>query len=238
MTGARLRALAFRVASRGLPALAPAEWDSLIDGADVLGCDGIGCRTMRTSGGDRVVKEFALRRTLSSGLLRPHALRFVRACAELARRQIAAPLAEGPWRVDALARHAVIYPWREGIEMRERLASGTDAADAARAFGRFLARLHAAGVRFRSAHLGNFLATPDGACALLDCLDVSFREGPLGPGERGEMFEQALTRRPGDAALIERHAGPLLEAYLTTAALSPDASRRTLARLPRTLRGD
>lgn len=221
-----IRGLAFAWSGRHLPLMSDAAWARWTEGARVLAQDRLGLRTMRTADGRHAVKEFGLRRVLSSAVLHPYAMRFAENCAECAHRGIAAPRVTGLWRRREPAVHVVVYEWREGCELREAL-KGDDAPAIMTSFGRFLAQMHDAGADFGAGHLGNFLVETDGTISLLDCVDVTFSEGPLEDRRRGKMLFYAMTRYPEDDALLRTHAAALARGYF--GATRMNAAQRQVA---------
>lgn len=207
-----IRSLAFRWSGRHLAPLSDEAWRSWTEGARVLAQDLQGLRTMRTRDGAHVVKEFGLRRALSSATLRPYAQRFADHCAEAARRGLSAPEVEGLWKRHEPQVHVVIYRWREGRELREAL-KGEDAAALMERFGRFMAAMHAAGADFRAGHLGNFLVAADGTIALLDCVDLSFSNRPLSATRRQQALQRSMSRYEEDRALHDAHAAAFAKGY-------------------------
>jgi hypothetical protein len=208
-----LRRLAFAWSGRHLPVMSDEAWQRWSAGATELARDRAGFRTLRSADGAHAIKELGLRRVLSSAVLRPYAVRFAVNAAELLRRGIGAPEVVGLWRRRDGSAHVVAYRWREGREVRAVAASGGDAL--CESFGRFLARLHAAGAEFRSGHLGNVLVEPAGTFALIDCVDVRWPGRPVSLAERAA----ALARCAEDEAVVRAHGAALLRGYLDEARL-------------------
>jgi hypothetical protein len=222
-----LRDRAFAWSGRHLPAMHPDAWMRWTSGAAELARDARGRRTLRTADGAHVVKESGLNSLLSSALLHPYALRFATNASSLLALGIAAPEVVGAWRRTDAPLHVVIYAWREGRELRDAVSAAS-----IEALGRLVARMHDAGIVFRSAHLGNFLVQPSGELAIIDCVDVRFLGRPLSPAERSADLVRMLHLRPEDRAAFTAHVRDLCVGYFASARLSPGDRLETWTRLP------
>jgi len=236
--GSLLDRLAWAVASRGLPRMSEEEWSRLAEGARELARDERGNVTMRCRDG-RVAKTFSLKRRLSSGLLVPHARRFVRSGDELARRGVVAPRADGIFARDAARRHVVTHPWVEGRDLRQALAGGADEEGLVARLGAFVGSLHRRGVLFRSLHFANVLVLPDGALGLLDVVDVRFAAPgrALAPAALAKNLRQLL-RYPEDVDVLRRHAAAFARAWREACGLDAVGAAAVAQRAPGWLLAD
>jgi tRNA A-37 threonylcarbamoyl transferase component Bud32 len=118
--------------------------------------------------------------------------------------------------VDEIRRQVAVYPWIEGVTLRDRLRLGNEKSEGRETFhrlGRFLGELHQKGISFEGGHLNNYLATPGGGHALIDVTDVMFYRSALARGARLRNLLK-LARHPEDAELVRRLGWlPLLEGY-------------------------
>ena len=79
--------------------------------------------------------------------------------------------------------------------------SGEDTASLRDQLGRFVARLHEAGIYFRSLHLGNIVLTPAGELGLIDIADLRASGNPI-PRHRRLRNLKHLMRDEQDRAWI------------------------------------
>jgi len=105
----------------------------------------------------------------SSEALLHYATRFRRHAARLREKGVAAPDLCGWGRVDGTRIRFVCYPEIAGRTLREWIPDvDLEAA------GVFVARLHGAGIDFRSLHMGNVLWSGEQQFALIDVTDCNF----------------------------------------------------------------
>jgi tRNA A-37 threonylcarbamoyl transferase component Bud32 len=223
------RALAWRLASRGLPPLSAAEWAALRAGAAVLERDAAGETALRTADG-RVLKLFRVDRLLSSGVLRPPARRFALAAAGLAARHVPSVEVLDVCRVDAIRRHLVSYRWLAGRPLRSALEEDDGVALVGR-LADFLAVLHERGVFFRSLHFGNVLVRDDGRLALVDVSDLRFTAGALPEALRLRNVRHLGRYRADVAALRAFGHERFVDRYLAGTSRPADARVRMRAAL-------
>ena len=230
-----LRAVAWRIMSRGLPRVTEQAWQERIRGARVLAEDRIGCRTMLTADGAHVVKELGLRRVLSSGVLRPYALRFAANASELLRRGVAAPEVVAVFRRDPERRHVVVYRFRQGRELLAALreADSRERDALLERFGAFVARLHEGGIDARALHFGNVLCGGDGSFALVDVVDVRFEPRPLRARARARALGYASLHSDEESAILaDGGMQAVLRGYLGAARLREPERVEMLLFLP------
>jgi hypothetical protein len=188
----------------------------LREGAAVIESDGHGEKVLRLPDGS-YLKLFRRKRLISSAAWYPYAQRFADNAAALRRRGIPCPEVTGVYRIPAIRRDAVRYRPLPGTILRQACKAGTAPERLPERLGRFVAALHAAGVYFRSLHLGNVVITPGGELGLIDIADLRAHDRPLRAGERRRNLER-LRRDPDDQALFEGADGALFEAAYRAAA--------------------
>lgn len=165
----------------GFPVLQKLSHDqylALRANATVLERDRHGEKVLVLSDGS-YLKLFRRKRLLSSAAWYPYAQRFADNALALKQRGIPCPQVIGVFRIAEIARDAVHYWPLAGQALRQLIQQG-NASDRLREqlFG-FVGRLHAAGIYFRSLHLGNIVLTPDGQFGLIDIADLRTQARPL-----------------------------------------------------------
>jgi hypothetical protein len=151
------------------------------------------------------LKLFRRKRLISSAAWYPYAQRFADNALALAERRIPCPVVIGVCRVPGIRREAVRYRPLEGRTLRQMIGAGADAPDLRARLGTFVAGLHAAGIYFRSLHLGNIVLTPEGAFGLIDIADLRAGNRPL-PAHRRRRNLQHLLRDAQDRAWLQADA--------------------------------
>lgn len=148
------------------------------------------------------LKLFRRKRLLSSAAWYPYAQRFADNALALAQRDIPCPQVIGVFRIAAIARDAVHYWPLAGQTLRQLIQQG-NASDRLREqlFG-FVERLHAAGIYFRSLHLGNIVLTPDGQFGLIDIADLRTQARPLFDYQKRRNLKHLL-RDSSDKAWLQ-----------------------------------
>lgn len=201
--------------------LSKAEFETLIQDAEVLEQDGFGLKVLRLPN-ERIIKLFRRKRLISSQLWAPHAWRFDRNAKILRKRKIPTISVESTFEIPEMERQAVIYKELPGTTLRDWLQkhSDSEAKEQIEAFAAFVAQLHAQGILFRSLHLGNVLVTPDNKLALIDIVDMGFRWfGALTIQQRMRNFKH-IGRYADDRILIAQSGkDSFMTAYLENAQL-------------------
>lgn len=190
-------------ARRRTPPLQTLEHDdylALRAGATVLEHDRYGDKVLQLADGS-YLKLFRRKRLISSAAWYPYARRFADNALELARRQIACPDVIGVCRIPSVSRDAVRYRPLAGQTLRHLVRSGAGTAALRDQLGRFVARLHEAGIYFRSLHLGNIVLTPAGDLGLIDIADLRASGKPI-PRHRRLRNLKHLMRDEQDRAWI------------------------------------
>ncbi len=190
------------------------DFNTLIEGAELLEKDGLGPKVYATPD-RRIVKLFRVKRLISSNLLRAYARRFAANSTALADIGVAALNVEFFGKVPHIARQIVIYPMMPGVSLREASRGNHPGAagELMRRFGFFLAVLHEKGVFFRSLHFGNVLVDGDGM-SLIDILDLKVFKKPLPENKRIRNI-RFLAKYPEDSAMVRDHLDALREGYGT-----------------------
>lgn len=171
--------------------------------AHVLEFDLHGEKVLRLADGS-FLKLFRRKRLISSAAWYPYAQRFADNALALAQRGVPCPVVTGVYRIPCIGRDAVRYRPLEGRTLREIVRSGADSGALRAGLGRFVARLHEAGIYFRSLHLGNIVLTPSGEFGLIDIADLRAGRRPVAQNRRRRNL-QHLSRNPQDRAWL--HAG-------------------------------
>ncbi|MDR2238982.1 MAG: toluene tolerance protein [Zoogloeaceae bacterium] len=176
--------------------LAHDDYLALRDGARALERDRHGEKVLALADGS-YLKLFRRKRLLSSAAWYPYARRFADNARALVEKDIPCPAVIGVWRIPAIQREAVRYRPLEGQTLRQLIRAGADTPDLRARLGAFVADLHAAGIYFRSLHLGNIVLTPSGAFGLIDIADLRAGGHPL-PAHKRQRNLQHLLRDAED----------------------------------------
>jgi tRNA A-37 threonylcarbamoyl transferase component Bud32 len=148
------------------------------------------------------LKLFRRKRLISSAAWYPYAQRFADNAQALAARGVPCPAVIAVYRIPGIRREAVRYRPLAGRTLRELIRAGEDAPALREQLGGFVARLHAAGIYFRSLHLGNIVLTPAGEFGLIDIADL--RAGPRAiPAHRRRRNLKHLLRDEADRAWLQ-----------------------------------
>lgn len=196
--------------------LSKAEFEKLIQDAEILEQDSFGLKVLRLPN-NRIIKLFRRKRLISSQLWAPHAWRFNRNAKILKQRNIPTICVESTFEIPELERQAVIYKELIGNTLRKWLQEHDDreAKEQIEAFGAFVADIHAKGILFRSLHLGNVLLTSDNTLALIDIVDMRFKWfTPLSVQQRMRNFKH-IGRYSNDRILLAQFGEEtFINAYL------------------------
>lgn len=94
---------------------------------------------------------------------------------------------------------ACLYQPLPGVSIETLITKEPEAIDGIiPELAKFIAKLHAAGIYFRSLHLGNIIYLPEGKFGLIDFLDMKNKRRPLRRNEINRNFnhlESSLNRR-------------------------------------------
>lgn len=159
--------------------LPQAALNQMIKGARVLEADSFGPKVFLLPDGN-ILKLFRRKRLLSSALFRPYSKRFIDNAARLEKLGIPTLQTLTLHQLDAPGMTAVLYRPLPGETLRQLAdKNGFDWQQTLPALTAFIRELHAAGVYFRSLHLGNIVVTPGNQFGLIDVADMRFLRGPL-----------------------------------------------------------
>lgn len=147
------------------------------------------------------LKLFRRKRLISSAAWYPYAQRFADNALSLAERHIPCPEVIAVYRISGAGREAVRYRPLEGRTLRQFIRGGEDSTGLPVRLAGFVDRLHAAGIYFRSLHLGNIVLTPSGEFGLIDIADLRTHRRPLSKRLRLRNL-QHLCRDPLDRAWL------------------------------------
>ncbi|MDR0280598.1 MAG: lipopolysaccharide kinase InaA family protein [Paucimonas sp.] len=209
---------------------------ALREGAQVLEADGSGDKVLRLRDG-RMLKLFRRKRLLSSALLFPYAGRFARNAGKLRELGIPSPEVIATYRIPSIQRDAVYYAPLPGDTLRQLLDAPSSATLRCQ-LGRFVARLHEAGIYFRSLHLGNVVLTPENQLGLIDIADLQCQRRALRDSQRERNFHHML-RYPQDRQWLlgDDQGASFLAAYAQELERGPSRPRPRLLNNLRQLLG-
>lgn len=219
-----------------LTTMADAEYTHLQRDAKVLEADGRGAKVMSLADG-RIMKLFRPRKTFTSARWFPRSLRFAKNARTL--QQLGIPTVSDVICFKLPSQHftGVLYQPLPGETLRQLGVAGlTTQADYSRT-GEFIARLHQAGILFRSIHLGNVVKMADGQLGLIDIADLSRQPWPLLKSQRQRNFRHLFRPDEDHDYLTVAHKQSLVDSYLAHCppAVSANSSLRhqleTLARV-------
>lgn len=203
------------------------EFSQLHEQGEVIEADAHGLKVLSLPN-DRILKIFRRKRSFSSQMWAPHAARFIKNAKTLKARNIETIQIESHLNIPEAERQAVVYKAVLGDTLRDylQLASYDEAMRIIKAFGQFIAELHAKGIIFRSVHLGNIIVTDDDSFALIDIVDMGFNtHRPLDTFQRMRNFTH-LARYSEDCALLTHGSEQsFLAAYFDAAGLSSVSER-------------
>lgn len=205
--------------------LSGAQYDALIDGAELLRADMHGPKVYRLGDG-RIVKLFRIKRWWSSSMLYPYSLRFKKNSERLKRCGFVCVTVDWIFYCRAIRRHGVIYEHLDGEPLDALLGHGDEEAEQVfREYAAYVASLHSRRVYFRSLHPGNILRLPDGGYGLIDIGDMRFPRVPLTRSQRRRNFQHALRSVEFQNALRHHSGDIFIDAYLDAAKLGAEDSR-------------
>ena len=159
--------------------------------AAVLEQDRHGDKVLQLQDG-RYLKLFRRKRLISTAAWYPYAQRFADNAIALAQRGIPCPEVSEVYRIPSIARDAVRYTPLAGETLRQLVRAGAGTAGLRDKLGAFVARLHEAGIYFRSLHLGNIVLTPDNDLGLIDIADLRAGRGPVSQHRRQRNLRHLL----------------------------------------------
>lgn len=159
--------------------LSQADFDQLTHGARILEADSHGAKVYLLGDGN-ILKVFRRKRLISSALLRPYSQRFIDNATRLEHLGIPTLKVISHHKLPQPGRTAVLYRPLPGDTLSQRSDQpGFSWDPLLPALIDLIRHLHAAGVYFRSLHLGNVVVTPDQRLGLIDIADMRFLRAPL-----------------------------------------------------------
>ena len=159
--------------------LPQAALNQMIEGAKTLEADSYGAKVYLLQDGN-IVKLFRRKRLLSSALLRPYSKRFIDNAAQLEKLGIPTLKVLAFYRLEKPGMTAVLYHPLPGQTLRQIAEkNGFNWEENLPKLIQLIRRLHAAGIYFRSLHLGNIVVTPENQWGLIDVADMGFFKAPL-----------------------------------------------------------
>ncbi len=215
-----------------MESLSATQFESLINGTEVLSCDDFGENVFRAGDG-KILKLFRPRRNLSSSRLSPYAKRFANAAKQLKTLHVPTIEVIKFYDIPHLKRHMIGYRSLDGDSLRTRLEDESQRDAMIGRLAVFCAELHAKGIYFRGLHLDNIIVGDDDAFGLIDLSGAQFSRGPLGPLRRARNF-RPLVRETPDREAIERYGTMrFINNYLEAANLPVTQQRWILFVLPK-----
>lgn len=207
-----------------------ARYQALTAGAEPLKEMRQGVKVWRLLDG-RILKLFRPRRRFSRTRLYPPNRRFARNARRLRRLEIGTVAVEQIFFNESNGCYGLLYAELPGRTLAAAMAAGPGRAVLVAALAQLLAKLHRAGVLFRSLHLDNVLVVNSGELALIDVEELTIRPGSLGVRGRLRNFSHLL-RREQDRELLDGAVfAALFERYLEHTDLSAAAQLRLRRRL-------
>jgi ADP-heptose:LPS heptosyltransferase len=194
-------------------------------------------RAERMPGSEHVWREAggSVIKVFRPGSSEARARSFLRSAAHLADQKISAPVCREFLRRDSRDEFAVVYDYLPGVSLRELAA--TEGRAALAGFMKFLAALHARGIYFRGAHLGNVLSNAGPEFSLIDVASLRCKTQALRPGERARNLVHIFGNGTDQAFWTPARVERSLNEYLSCAGLKASAAQRLRWRLQFGLRG-
>lgn len=155
------------------------QFEQMIAGADILEKDPTGAKVFRLQTGS-ILKIFRVKHLISSARLYSHARSFCRNARRLNAIGIPTVKVQQLFHFKDSSNSAVLYEPLIGDTYSDLARRGEVDREKLEKLGRFIARLHANGIFFRSLHLGNIVYTPEGNLGLIDVADMNIYPYPLG----------------------------------------------------------
>jgi serine/threonine protein kinase len=162
--------------------LTETEFNTLIEGAELMKADGFGPKVYRRADAT-YVKLFRQKRKFSLSAIWPYVQRFRRNSIKLGKRGIDTVQVGDLYDCPAINRTIVTYSELQGELLRGVLANHAS-QERIEQLAAFLAGLHKKGIYFRSIHLENIVLQPDSTLGLIDIADMRIRPLALGPLRR------------------------------------------------------
>ncbi|WP_338050406.1 lipopolysaccharide kinase InaA family protein [Pseudomonas lalucatii] len=195
--------------------LSQQELEGLSDNAEVLESDGLGAKVLKLHDGS-FLKLFRKRSRWSSETLRPYARRFAENARDLQRLGFISPQIIQVYALPGPVNATAVHYWPlPGKTLRQALSQGSaeQRERLVERFGELLAKLHEAGVYFRSVHLGNVLLLPDDQLGLIDLADMRIGRFALSLGKRRRNLKHMRRYAEDSRWLFEEYRHALRSGY-------------------------
>ena len=161
-----------------------------------------------------MLKVFRLRRKLSLAYFFSYANQFVKNAQRLKAKGVASLVPTALYRIQNSTSRAVEYLPLPGDTVRILLKSGKTNTIMLQNLGKFIASLHQNGIYFRSMHLGNLIAMPNGEFGLIDIADMRIFAWPLHWTTRLRNFDRIKKYDEDMQYLDTNQRLALMQAYL------------------------
>lgn len=155
------------------------EFNQLSQNSIVLADDEYGKKVLELTD-HSILKLFRVKRLISQATIYSPARRFAKNAGKLQKLGIPTITLISLYKIKSIKRTAVHYQPLEGVMLREYLRSNPNDTVFLAGVGEFLAKIHAKGIYFRSAHFGNIIVTPEKQLGLIDISDMSISPFSLG----------------------------------------------------------
>ncbi|MCW8929211.1 MAG: toluene tolerance protein [Gammaproteobacteria bacterium] len=187
------------------------EFNRLTHNATLLADDEHGKKVLELTD-HSIIKLFRVKRLISQATLYSPARRFARNAKKLKKLGIPTVSLIDLYKIKSIKRTAVHYHQLEGVMVREHLQSNPVDEVFLTHLGEFIAKLHAKGIFFRSAHFGNIIYTTNKQFGLIDISDMSISPFSLGIFKRLRNLKH-IFRISEDIQYIQ-HSQAIEDAYL------------------------
>lgn len=186
------------------------ELDRLITAGKILEQDAHGPKVILLAE-HRYLKIFYHKNRFSLARLRSRATQFASNAAKLKKRGITTVGILDTFKTKDPRHDCVLYHGIPGETIRKQLQQQPRDLTLSRQTGSYIARLHDAGVMFRSLHFGNIIQLPNGQLGLIDVADMRLNVFRLNNSQRKRNFQHVF-RYQQDLELIELDA--FIEGYM------------------------
>ena len=193
-------------------------YDNLINGAEIICKDAHGYKVIKLQDG-QIAKLFRLKRIISSAILFPYALRFVKGAEILQNLKIPTVQVTALCKVPSIKRDLVIYQPLEGEAITSVIKQSSDPQEIIGGFAKFLALLHEKGIYFRAVHFGNVIITPQGDFGLIDLSELYAYKSPLSLSKRVRNFKPIMRYKDDKNALTSFSIDHFVDLYLQNSTL-------------------
>lgn len=206
--------------------MAPEAFASLCQTSEVIEQDSHGIKVLRLGNGN-IFKVFRVKRLLSSAQVYNYARRFCDNAERLQALGVSTVAVKQLYHLSGVNRTAVEYQPLQGEILRQMAKENKLDPEIMKDLGEFIARLHDAGIYFRSLHQGNIVLTLEGNFGLIDIADMRFYSRPLPEYRRISNFRHFAHRSGDELTLLSRDLrGNLLDSYAGASKASPSCRHK------------